>query len=111
MIPQPQPQPQPQPLWVCIFLLAACGHPDRGTTPAPPNTPDAATAEPTIDAAPPAKVLQLNQTGELIDIEQSFVPGHVVYFDVSVALDTDPSAPVATDAADGSVSNAASGRL
>jgi hypothetical protein len=42
---------------------------------------------------------------------KSFVPGHVVHFDVSVALDTDPSAPVATDAADGSVSNAASGRL
>jgi thiol-disulfide isomerase/thioredoxin len=64
-----------------LVALVACGHPDRGTTPDPAKAPDAAPATPSVDASPPEKVLQLNQTGELVDIEQSFVPGHVMIVD------------------------------
>jgi thiol-disulfide isomerase/thioredoxin len=47
-----------------LAVLAGCPH---GAAPAAPP--------------PPEKVVQLNATGELVDIEASFVPGYVVVVD------------------------------
>jgi thiol-disulfide isomerase/thioredoxin len=50
---------------ILLVLLAGCPHPAAEPPPQPV----------------PEKVVQLNATGELVDVEASFVPGYVVVVD------------------------------
>ena len=83
---------------IALAFLIACGHPAPvAPTPAPSidagvvDAASAAAADP-IDAAPasthkppppkgPAKVVQINQPGELVDLDQFTVAGHVTIVD------------------------------
>ena len=82
-----------------LSFLIACGHP-APVAPAPSPSPsiDAGAAPPPVDAADPpdaapatarkppppkgpAKVVQINQPGELVDLDQFTVAGHVTIVD------------------------------
>jgi thiol-disulfide isomerase/thioredoxin len=59
-------------LLLVIALVASCGP--------KPSTPDAPTHK-APPKKPPAKVVQVNKTGEPVDLERILVPGHVTVVD------------------------------